>query len=272
MEQNKIQIDFISTTTLICKSICFSERLTWNPAESLVCDVSRRLNVLHQAVSCFSCHNIQDIVMHVAENSPTTHDRFRPSWGLKTPQKKRFSWVPVCRYWHSYFSTKSLFDHSLPVSTMNVVLRKELSEEVGGLAYEAREQPSATCGFTRRSRELRAPSCSLAVSKDFLASLSASDLGDMQWSVDHIGKVRQTALNATSLALFTFFACFIHVLTTTKRQHRCLHESGHAGHLTKITYCLRAPIGEDSRTSFASHLMRSLVVRSIAAIGLTPPV
>ncbi|KAG5454867.1 hypothetical protein CSKR_100396 [Clonorchis sinensis] len=32
--------------TLICKQIWFCERLIWNPAESLVCDVSRRLNVL----------------------------------------------------------------------------------------------------------------------------------------------------------------------------------------------------------------------------------
>ncbi|KAG5454945.1 hypothetical protein CSKR_105882 [Clonorchis sinensis] len=31
----------------------FCERLTWNPAESPVFDVSRQLNVLHQAASCF---------------------------------------------------------------------------------------------------------------------------------------------------------------------------------------------------------------------------
>ncbi|KER27458.1 hypothetical protein T265_13789, partial [Opisthorchis viverrini] len=34
------------------------ERLTWNPAESLVYDVLRQLNVLHQAVSCFSRYDI----------------------------------------------------------------------------------------------------------------------------------------------------------------------------------------------------------------------
>ncbi|KER28711.1 hypothetical protein T265_04500 [Opisthorchis viverrini] len=34
--------------------IWFCERLTWNRAESLVCDVPRRLNVLHQTAPCFS--------------------------------------------------------------------------------------------------------------------------------------------------------------------------------------------------------------------------
>ncbi|KAG5442597.1 hypothetical protein CSKR_114383 [Clonorchis sinensis] len=33
------------------ESIWFCERLTWNPAESPVCDVSRQLSVLHQAAS-----------------------------------------------------------------------------------------------------------------------------------------------------------------------------------------------------------------------------
>ncbi|KER28643.1 hypothetical protein T265_04592 [Opisthorchis viverrini] len=35
-----------------------SLRLTWNPAESLVYDVLRQLNVLHQAASCFSRYDI----------------------------------------------------------------------------------------------------------------------------------------------------------------------------------------------------------------------
>ncbi|KER21093.1 hypothetical protein T265_10507 [Opisthorchis viverrini] len=34
------------------------ERRTWNPVESLVCDVLRQLNVLHQAASCFSHYDI----------------------------------------------------------------------------------------------------------------------------------------------------------------------------------------------------------------------
>ncbi|KAG5441719.1 hypothetical protein CSKR_110681 [Clonorchis sinensis] len=50
-----------SINTLICKSIWFSERLTWNPAESPVCDVSRRLNVLHRTASYFSWYGIRDI-------------------------------------------------------------------------------------------------------------------------------------------------------------------------------------------------------------------
>ncbi|KAG5449498.1 hypothetical protein CSKR_108563, partial [Clonorchis sinensis] len=37
---------------------------TWNPAESHVCDVSRQLNMLHQAASCFSRYDIRDIATH----------------------------------------------------------------------------------------------------------------------------------------------------------------------------------------------------------------
>ncbi|KER24462.1 hypothetical protein T265_07888 [Opisthorchis viverrini] len=36
----------------------------WNPAESLFWDVSRQLNVLHQAASCFSRYDIRDITRH----------------------------------------------------------------------------------------------------------------------------------------------------------------------------------------------------------------
>ncbi|KAG5450589.1 hypothetical protein CSKR_101750 [Clonorchis sinensis] len=70
----------------------FCERLTWSPAESLVCDVSSRLNVLHQAASCSSCYDIRDIAMHVAENSLTTHDRFRPSWGSSGRRSPLVAW------------------------------------------------------------------------------------------------------------------------------------------------------------------------------------
>ncbi|KER23570.1 hypothetical protein T265_08563 [Opisthorchis viverrini] len=47
----------LNRNTLICKQIWFCRRLTWNPAKSLVYDVSRRLNVLYQAASCFSCYD-----------------------------------------------------------------------------------------------------------------------------------------------------------------------------------------------------------------------
>ncbi|KER21794.1 hypothetical protein T265_09954 [Opisthorchis viverrini] len=55
-------LHLISEHTLICKLIWFFDRLTWNPAESLVCDV--QLNVLHQAASCFSRYDIRDITIH----------------------------------------------------------------------------------------------------------------------------------------------------------------------------------------------------------------
>ncbi|KAG5446243.1 hypothetical protein CSKR_102969 [Clonorchis sinensis] len=69
----------------------FCETLTWNPAESPVCDVFRQLNVLHQAASCSSCYDIRDIAIHVAENSSTAHDRFRPSWGSSGRRSPRVS-------------------------------------------------------------------------------------------------------------------------------------------------------------------------------------
>ncbi|KAG5447552.1 hypothetical protein CSKR_101326 [Clonorchis sinensis] len=84
--------------TLIGKQIWFCERLTRNPAESLVCDVSKQLNVLHQAASRFSCYDIQDIAIHVytqctthkvAESSSAAHDRFRPSWGSSGSRNPR---------------------------------------------------------------------------------------------------------------------------------------------------------------------------------------
>ncbi|KAG5446395.1 hypothetical protein CSKR_113784 [Clonorchis sinensis] len=66
-------------------------RLTWNPTESLACDVSRQLNVLHQAASCSGCYNIRDIAIHFAENSLTAYDRFRPSWGSSGGRSPRVS-------------------------------------------------------------------------------------------------------------------------------------------------------------------------------------
>ncbi|KAG5443027.1 hypothetical protein CSKR_109334 [Clonorchis sinensis] len=51
----------------ISKQIWFCERLIWNPAKFLVCDLSRQLNVLHPAASCSSYYDVP-------------HDRFRPPW------------------------------------------------------------------------------------------------------------------------------------------------------------------------------------------------
>ncbi|KAG5451363.1 hypothetical protein CSKR_105311, partial [Clonorchis sinensis] len=68
-----------------------TSRLTCNPAESPVFDVSRQLNVLHQAASCSSCYDIRDIAIHVAENSSTAHERFRPSWGSSGRRSPRVS-------------------------------------------------------------------------------------------------------------------------------------------------------------------------------------
>ncbi|KAG5441352.1 hypothetical protein CSKR_103214 [Clonorchis sinensis] len=47
----------------------FDGRPTWKPAESLVCDVFKQLNVLHQTTSCFIWHDIRDIAIHWEQNS-----------------------------------------------------------------------------------------------------------------------------------------------------------------------------------------------------------
>ncbi|KAG5442004.1 hypothetical protein CSKR_106956 [Clonorchis sinensis] len=65
------QIDLQMSIFLENSSICvqvehkFFERLTWDPAESPVCDVSRQLNVLHQVTSCFSRYDIREIGIYV---------------------------------------------------------------------------------------------------------------------------------------------------------------------------------------------------------------
>ncbi|KAG5442342.1 hypothetical protein CSKR_109298 [Clonorchis sinensis] len=57
-------------------------RLTCNPAESSVYNVSKQLNVLRQAASCFT----------VAENSYTTHDLVCSSWSSSARRSPR---IPV---------------------------------------------------------------------------------------------------------------------------------------------------------------------------------
>ncbi|KAG5448564.1 hypothetical protein CSKR_101999 [Clonorchis sinensis] len=55
----------------------FCEGLTWNPADSPVFDVSRQLNVLHQAATCSSCYDIRDIATHFANQFGFCE---RPTW------------------------------------------------------------------------------------------------------------------------------------------------------------------------------------------------
>ncbi|KAG5454843.1 hypothetical protein CSKR_112863 [Clonorchis sinensis] len=72
----------LQTNLVVC------ERLIWNLAESLGCDVSRQLN------------DIRDIALHVysqstthkaAENSSTAHHQVRPSWGSSGRRSPRVS-------------------------------------------------------------------------------------------------------------------------------------------------------------------------------------
>ncbi|KER33580.1 LOW QUALITY PROTEIN: hypothetical protein T265_12605 [Opisthorchis viverrini] len=60
-------------------------RLTWNPAEFLVCDVFTQLNVLHQAVSCFGCYDIQGIVIHIYSYCITHKSDVRQEMTMSIP-------------------------------------------------------------------------------------------------------------------------------------------------------------------------------------------
>ncbi|KAG5449641.1 hypothetical protein CSKR_104126, partial [Clonorchis sinensis] len=86
--------NFPSINTLNCKSIRFCERLTWNPAESPVCDDSRQLNVLHQAASCCSCYDIPDIAIHVYSSS----DRRSPRISVNLTFYLNPNWTDFDKY------------------------------------------------------------------------------------------------------------------------------------------------------------------------------
>ncbi|KER28307.1 hypothetical protein T265_13615, partial [Opisthorchis viverrini] len=68
--------------TLIGKLIWFFERLTLNLVESLICDVSRQLNVLRQDISCFIYYDIRDIAIYAELSSShsgvATAEKFTP--------------------------------------------------------------------------------------------------------------------------------------------------------------------------------------------------
>ncbi|KER19717.1 hypothetical protein T265_11586 [Opisthorchis viverrini] len=71
-----------SVYTLICKLICFFERLTWNPAESLATECAAPGRLMFQVEHKFDGNP-------VAEHPSTAHDRFRPLWcssGRRSPR------------------------------------------------------------------------------------------------------------------------------------------------------------------------------------------
>ncbi|KAG5441923.1 hypothetical protein CSKR_106368 [Clonorchis sinensis] len=104
----KTGCNFFSRNTLICESIWLCQRLIWNPAESRVFDVSRQLNVLHQAASCSSCYDIRDIAIHAQSPSfrqpyVLLEPEYRSNWNIRRPGAAhsvawkhhygRFGWV-----------------------------------------------------------------------------------------------------------------------------------------------------------------------------------
>ncbi|KER24100.1 hypothetical protein T265_08142 [Opisthorchis viverrini] len=65
LQLNRVPSLKIGRNTLVCKRIRFCKRLTWNPAESPVREVSRQMKVQHQAASWFSRYDIRDITIRV---------------------------------------------------------------------------------------------------------------------------------------------------------------------------------------------------------------
>ncbi|KAG5454383.1 hypothetical protein CSKR_107236 [Clonorchis sinensis] len=82
----------------------FCERLTWNPAESPVCDVSRQLNVLHQAASCSSCYDIRDIAIHQLEHEAAWCSTFSCLKTSQTGDSAGFQQLEHEAAWCSTFS------------------------------------------------------------------------------------------------------------------------------------------------------------------------
>ncbi|KER31930.1 LOW QUALITY PROTEIN: hypothetical protein T265_12885 [Opisthorchis viverrini] len=74
----------------------FFQRLTWNPAESLVYDVFRQLNVVHQAASCFSRYDIRDIAIHIYFLETTHKVTDNTSTGFALLRAPSGSAVPEC--------------------------------------------------------------------------------------------------------------------------------------------------------------------------------
>ncbi|KER33605.1 hypothetical protein T265_00499 [Opisthorchis viverrini] len=80
---------------LACKEIWFVNRLTWNLAKFLTYDVFKRPYVLHQAASCFSWFDIQDIAMHSSSAVHQQCIQMRPMYagGIVVTRPPRMSGV-----------------------------------------------------------------------------------------------------------------------------------------------------------------------------------
>ncbi|KAG5454791.1 hypothetical protein CSKR_113350 [Clonorchis sinensis] len=85
-----------------------------HPAESLVCDVSRQLNVLHLAASCFSFYDIQEVAnlrqpgaaLAVAWKHRKREIQVNCRWGSR---KTKFGCSRV------YFANRCIEDHEVSI-------------------------------------------------------------------------------------------------------------------------------------------------------------
>ncbi|KAG5442293.1 hypothetical protein CSKR_104857 [Clonorchis sinensis] len=64
----------------------FCERLTWNPSESIVDDVFKQLNLLHQAASSYSWHDIRYIALHcITYIHVSRYLEYPTNWNMRRP-------------------------------------------------------------------------------------------------------------------------------------------------------------------------------------------
>ncbi|KAG5455102.1 hypothetical protein CSKR_107360, partial [Clonorchis sinensis] len=145
----------------------FCERLTWNPAESLVCDVSRQLNVLHQVASCSSCYDIRDIAIHVAENSSTAHDRFRPSSllgiisGLESLESYDLLSTSKSTLAYRDFDVElTLMFEAMDESSIEITLNSLLSTRLGAVTHLTTEAKQMTLDLANLDGQIRNSWCS----------------------------------------------------------------------------------------------------------------
>ncbi|KAG5452513.1 hypothetical protein CSKR_103318 [Clonorchis sinensis] len=104
----------------------------------------RQLNVLHQAASCSSCYDIRDIAIHVAENSSTAHDRFRPSWGSSGRRSPRvsvnlmFYLNPNCTVFEKYthLHINLVFARDSPGTQLHLPIQRQRQPFHNGRSFE----------------------------------------------------------------------------------------------------------------------------------------
>ncbi|KER26349.1 hypothetical protein T265_06394 [Opisthorchis viverrini] len=262
--------------TLICELVWFCERLTWNPAESPVCDVSRQPNVLNQVASCFSRYDIRDIAIHVyACNALFTKllkIRRKPTTGfalLRAHQSSLLFCVIRKGVWLRY-PTLSLrlkgLTHKAVGGRRVLFGDPDSSIRLKSLTHEAVGECRVFFCDPVWSRRLNSLTCSAAWGWP----------NPRAQGIRHYCLIPDAAAHSRRLLSSTGIFGFKSISTVLDNAlavtHRCFHNYGHAGRLGETPYCFHTPVAENSTTLPPDRLLPRLpVVRSLAAVGLAAP-